>query len=103
MYGTIARLQVKPGMENELMEQVRAEAEEAPMPGYLHQFLYRIESEPQTYYLVVIFQDKASYFTNANTPEQHERYLKLLTVLTTEPEWHDGFIVYPPTLPVDLN
>jgi len=95
MYGTIARLQVKPGMENELWEQVRAEAEEAAMPGYLQQFLYRLDSEPNIYYLVVIFQDQESYVANANSPEQHERYLKLLTVLNAEPEWHDGRILYP--------
>lgn len=100
MYGTVARLQVKPGMEQELREQVRAEAEEAEMPGYIHQFLYRLDAEPNIYYLVVIFRDQESYVANANSPEQHERYLKLLTVLDAEPKWHDGHILYPLSLAV---
>jgi heme-degrading monooxygenase HmoA len=98
MYGTIARLKVKPGMEGQLLEEIRAEAEQAHMPGYIQQFLYRMDSEPDTYYLVVIFADKDSYVANANHPEQHERYLKLVSMLTAEPEWHDGDVVYPPTL-----
>jgi heme-degrading monooxygenase HmoA len=98
MYGTIARLHIKPGMERELLEQVHAEDEEADMPGYIHQFLYRMDSEPDVYYLVVVFRDKESYFANAGSPEQHERYLRLLTVLSAEPEWHDGHILYPLSL-----
>ncbi len=100
MYGTVARLQVKPGMEQELREQVRAEAEKAEMPGYIHQFLYRLDAGPNIYYLVVIVRDQESYMANANSPEQHERYLKLLTVLDAEPEWHDGHILYPLSLTI---
>jgi heme-degrading monooxygenase HmoA len=96
MYGTIARLQVKPGMESQLLEEARTENEQVSIPGHINTFIYRMDSEADTYYMVVLFEDKESYQANANNPEQHERYLRMREFLTADPEWHDGQIVYPP-------
>lgn len=96
MYGTIGVLHAKPGMDARLVEEVRAEAEEAVMPGYISQYLYRTDADPNVYYLVVMFADKDSYVANARHPEQHQRYLRLIELLEREPEWHDGEIAYPP-------
>jgi heme-degrading monooxygenase HmoA len=96
MYGTIARLQVRPGMESQLLEEARAEDEQANMPGYINTFVYRMDSEPDIYYMAVLFEDKESYQANANSPEQHERYLRIRELLTADPEWHDGQVIYPP-------
>jgi hypothetical protein len=41
-----------------------------------------------------MFDSKESYFANANSPEQHTRFMQLMTVLENEPEWHDGTVVY---------
>jgi heme-degrading monooxygenase HmoA len=95
MYGTVATLHVQPGQEAALIEEVRAEAEEAEMPGYISQYLYRADADPHTFYLVVMFDSRQSYVANANSPAQHERYLRLRALLTRDPEWGDGEIVYP--------
>ena len=35
-----------------------------------------------------------AYVANADSQEQHERYLQMREWLTADPEWHDGEIVY---------
>jgi antibiotic biosynthesis monooxygenase (ABM) superfamily enzyme len=40
--------------------------------------------------LAVRFEDKDSYTKNADSPEQHERYLKFRALLESDPEWSDG-------------
>jgi heme-degrading monooxygenase HmoA len=97
MYGTIARLQVRPGMESQLLEEARVEDEQADMPGYINTFVYRMDSEPDIYYMAVLFENKEAYQANANSPEQHERYLRIRELLTADPEWHDGQVIYPPS------
>jgi hypothetical protein len=56
-----------------------------------------MDSDPNEYYLVAVFDSKESYFANANSPEQDARYRKMLDLLTSEPEWHDGEVVYSET------
>jgi quinol monooxygenase YgiN len=93
MYGTIARMQAKPGAEAELM---RLSAEfEGQIPGHLGTYVYRSDAEPDVYWLAVAFTDKAAYQANAQSPEQDARYQKIRALLTADPEWHDGEIVYP--------
>ncbi len=92
MYGTIAKLRVKPGMENELERLSREEQTE--IEGIAFQYVYRMDDDPQDLYLVVGFDSKESYHKNAESPEQHTRYLSMLDLLEREPEWHDGEIVF---------
>ncbi|MCZ7542296.1 MAG: antibiotic biosynthesis monooxygenase [Anaerolineae bacterium] len=94
MYGTVARMRVKPGMEDAVMR--LAEMEDAVgIPGMIAQYVYRMDADPNVYYLAVVFESKAAYFANAESPEQHARYLDMLALLEGEPEWNDGEIVYP--------
>jgi len=37
---------------------------------------------------------RETYHANAASPEQHARYLRLRALLTAEPEWHDGEVIY---------
>ncbi len=94
MYGTIARVRLKPGMENAAMQAIREE-DDAHIPGLIKQYIYRMDADPNTYYIAVIFENKETYFANANSPEQHARYLKMRALMEAEPEWHDGEIIYP--------
>ena len=43
--------------------------------------------------LAVGFKDKEAYVANAQSPEQHERYLQMIEHLESEPEWQDGEII----------
>lgn len=89
MYGTVAYLQTKPNVETELIEQFSHK-----IPGLVAVQLYRMDAAANSYYLSVVFEDKESYFANANSPEQHARYEAMMALLAAEPEWHDGEIVY---------
>lgn len=95
MYGTIAKLRVKPGMEGELER--LSKQEQAEIDGILFQYVYRMDADPQNLMLVVGFEDKDAYHKNAQSPEQHERYLSMVGLLEGEPEWNDGEIVFSVT------
>ncbi len=91
MYGTIARLRVKAGMEERLTE--LAANEQFP-PEQRAEYVYRSASEPGIYYLIVVFTSEAAYRRNAERPETHASYERLLQFLEGEPEWRDGAIVH---------
>ena len=93
MYGTVARLRVKPGMDGKLLELLR-DFETAQVSGAVALYVYQMDTDPSIFYEAVVFESKATYIANSNSPEQHARYLKVLELLEGEPEWHDGAIVY---------
>ena len=92
MYGTVAHLHIKPGMEAKFLEIGRS-VEAARIPGHIETYVYRLDDTPNEFYMAVIFADRESYHANADSPEQHERFLEMMGVLEHEPEWHDGEIV----------
>ena len=93
MYGTVARLRVKPGME-ERLQQLTKEFESLSVPGWVDTIVYRMDTDANEYYMAVVFHDRETYFDNANNPEQDARYRQMLELLEGPPEWHDGEIVY---------
>lgn len=92
MYGTVARLRIKPGMEAQLMEFDR-KVQDAKIPGHVDTHTYRMDADPNIYYLAIIFESKEAYVANANSPEQYERYLEMRALLDSDPEWNDGEVV----------
>jgi heme-degrading monooxygenase HmoA len=92
MYGTIAHVRARPGMEARLKEEIRR-FEEARTPGAIAAYVYRMDVDSNDYYIAVIFESKAAYVANANSAEQNARYQALLELLISEPAWHDGEIV----------
>jgi quinol monooxygenase YgiN len=93
MYGTVARMVAKPGGEAALIDLLRQSDQRKPK-GALGDYVYRMDSNPNEFYLVAVFQDKESYLANAESPEQDAEYRKIRALLATDPEWHDGEIVY---------
>jgi heme-degrading monooxygenase HmoA len=93
MYGTLAKLRVKPGAEEKLREFDEMERS-AGIPGYIGEFALRADADPNVWYLMVAFESKEAYLANANSPEQDARYRQMLELLEAPPEWHDGEIVY---------
>ncbi len=75
MYGTIARVRVKPEMK-EALQRAMAEDHAADIPGWIADYLFESTTEPQVCFLVAFFKDEASYTANADSPAQHESYLK---------------------------
>jgi quinol monooxygenase YgiN len=93
MYGTVAKMRMKPGAEAQLQEQMQG-FETLGVPGYVSSTVYRMDDDPNEIYLAVVFDSRETYHANAQSPEQDARYREMLALLEGEPEWHDGEIVY---------
>lgn len=92
MYGTIARIRVKPDCREALIRFVEA------MPNlpdsYIGRVMYQMDDDPDVFLLAGVFDSKKGYFTHSDKPETHALYLQLLELLEDEPQWHDGEIVF---------
>ena len=66
----------------------------AEYDGMISTYLYQMDNDPNVLYLAVMFDSRESYRANAESPEQHERYLQMMAHLAAEPEWHDGEIIW---------
>ncbi|MBN2118948.1 MAG: antibiotic biosynthesis monooxygenase [Anaerolineales bacterium] len=92
MYGTIARFRIKPGVKDEFIKAMDGFGE-AVILGWVADYYFQMENDSDEFYLAAIFKNKETYQRNADSPEQHERYLVFRSFLMDDPEWHDGFIV----------
>jgi heme-degrading monooxygenase HmoA len=93
MYGTVARLRIKPGSETQF-RQTLSEFENLKIPGFISTHLYRMDADPNEYFMTVIFASKEAYQANAESTAQDARYRQMLASLDGEPVWHDGEITY---------
>lgn len=92
MYGTIARFRIRPGVKDEFVKAMDSFGDDI-VPGWVADYYFQMENDPDEFYLVAIFKDKEIYMANADSAEQHERYLVFRSFLVDDPEWHDGFIL----------
>jgi hypothetical protein len=98
MFGTVARLCVKPGAEALLLAQVKTlrpgNTPGSPrMHGWLSTTIYRASRDPHELWLAVVFTDEAAYRANAELPSQHDWYVRLRGCLVADPEWIDGDVL----------
>src|SRR5436305_4198933 len=96
MYGTVARFRIKQGMESQLRQILKEQTrpfEAGQVPGFVASYGYRMDADPNEYYLAVVFANKEAYWANAQSAEQDARYRQWQPLLEGEPEWHDGEIV----------
>ena len=93
MYGTVARLHLKPGMEPQ-MQELMQEYERLALRGHVRTTVYRMDAGSNEYYMAVVFEDRESYRANAASPDQHDRYERMVAILDGEPGWHDGEVAY---------
>lgn len=96
MYGTVYRMRVRPGQEQAMFELTRRwNVERAPhVGGYIGEYIYRLDSAPQEYIGVVLFESREAYMKNADDPEQDRLYQEWRAFLESDPEWHDGEVVF---------
>jgi quinol monooxygenase YgiN len=92
MYGTIARFRIKPGVKDEFIRAMDGFGD-AVIAGWVADYYFQMENDSDVFYLVAIFKNKEAYMANADSAEQHERYLVFRSFLMDDPEWHDGFIL----------
>lgn len=95
MYGTIARMQIRPGMREAFLDWTRSTIGAGrEVPGHIELFAYQMDADPNTLMLAVVFESRESYHANAGSAEQHAEYLKMMEFLAAEPEWNDGEIIW---------
>ena len=92
MYGTIAHFRIRPGARDEFIKAMDGFGD-AIIPGGVADYYFQMDNDSDDFYRVAIFKDEETYMANADSPEQHERYLQFRSFLVSDPEWHDGFIV----------
>ena len=93
MYGTIARLKVKPDRV-EALQRLTASYDDLAVPGFVGTHVYRMDADETEYYLVVLFEDRETYRKNADDPAQDRRYREMRELLVEDPDWHDGEVVW---------
>ena len=101
MYGTVARMHVKPGHADQLQklndEWTQGRGRQAA--GYVASYVFRPDTWPDELVLVAIFQDRESYRANAEDPEQDRWYRQMREHLQADPEWTDGEVIFAGTRP----
>lgn len=93
MYGTIARFRVKPDVDKEVFKRRMDSFDSSVIEGWIADYIFQSDVDPDEFFLVAIFRDKAAYQANADDPKQHERYLVFRSFLVDDPQWNDGTIV----------
>lgn len=88
MFGTVARIRIKAGKQDEL-KNIAAEITDADPPGFVTNYVLRSKDDPQEIWLVAIFDSEKSYYDNAESPETNAQYEKWMELTEGQPEWHD--------------
>jgi antibiotic biosynthesis monooxygenase len=92
MYGTIAHFRVKAEVKAEFVKAMDSFGD-AVIAGWVADYYFQMDEDSDEFYLVAIFKDRETYQVNADSVEQHQRYLAFRSFLVGDPEWHDGSIV----------
>jgi quinol monooxygenase YgiN len=90
MYGTVAKLRVKPENRDKLRDVMKKQSE-VKIPGSVTGYVLW-ENDGDAAWFFAIFEDRESYDRNADDPAQNERYVEYRALMEEEPEWHDGEI-----------
>jgi heme-degrading monooxygenase HmoA len=93
MYGTIARMLVRPDADSSIDQVLRAQVDQM-IPGHIATYVFRSDHDPHEFHVGVLFESRAAYAANAESPEQDARFRELRNILAADPEWHDGEVVY---------
>lgn len=89
MYGTIARMQALPGA----LEAIQSMEARRPA-GFIASYVYQMDADENELWMVVLFESKAAYDANAASAEQNAEYWSVRNLLSQDPEWHDGRVVF---------
>ena len=89
-YCSIANIQVKKGHEEELLKGFNSNE---PKPEGMFAWFIMNPDQKDEWIGVAVFESQDAYVANANRPEQHESFLKIMEHLESEPTWTDGFYV----------
>jgi len=91
MFGTVAKMRLKPGGETLLM--AWSQALMGNIKGHVSTTVYRSTEDPLVMWMVVVFEDEESYRANAESPEQYRRWQQMRSVVDGDIEWNDGHVL----------
>jgi heme-degrading monooxygenase HmoA len=95
VYGTVARMKLKPGSEDKLMQSM--EGADLGRVGHVATYVFKSDAEPNVHFVTTVFESKSAYKKFADSPEQGERFAQMRELLAADPEWHDGEVVHHDT------
>lgn len=93
MYGTVARMVLKPGMRERFVALWR-EIDAPGFPGRVAEYLYRSDTDPDELYLAVVFASEEACRKNAENPAMDASYRRVRELMAVDPEWHDGAVIF---------
>jgi hypothetical protein len=89
MYGTVGRVRIKKEKQQEFLDTIMGQPNDS-VAGFKQAFVMFPENREGEAILVAMFEDRDSYWKNANDPAQDERYREFSKYFEGEPEWSDG-------------
>jgi heme-degrading monooxygenase HmoA len=92
MYGTVARMKLKPGAEERIMQVM--EGSTAGREGHIATYVVKSDADSNVHFVTTIFESKSAYKKFADSPEQDKRFHQMRELLAADPEWHDGEVVH---------
>ncbi len=92
MYGTVAKLRLKPGAEPLMMAMFEAMLDDSKH-GWISSTMMRTDADPLVFYLSVVFESEEAYRLNAERPNQDALYVRMRGGLEADPEWNDGEVL----------
>jgi quinol monooxygenase YgiN len=92
MFGTVARFRLKEGATVDQLNAITAGADDRPA-GSVALLVFQSDKDPRELWIATAFENRDSYFKNADSPEQNARFEKMKELMEGAPEWHDGEVV----------
>ncbi len=90
MYGTVAKMKLKPGAEDKMMQSMEGVQPE----GHVATFVFKSDADPNVHYVTTVFENRSVYKKFADSPEQDKRFREMRELLAADPEWHDGEVIH---------
>ena len=92
LYGTIAKMKLKPGAEDKMMQEM--EGSQDRREGHVATYVFKSDADPNVHFVTTIFESKDAYKKFADSPEQDKRFRQMRELLAADPEWHDGEVIH---------
>ena len=95
LYGTIAKMKLKPNAEEKIMQVM--EGPDENREGHVATYVFKSDAEPNVHFVTTVFESKSAYKKFADSPEQTKRFHQMRELLAADPEWHDGEVIHHDT------
>jgi hypothetical protein len=90
MYGSIFNLKPKKEKKQALIDTL---GDNSSVPDGGVAWLVMNPDSNEDLIAIAIFKDKESYKLNAEKPETHSNFIKMMSYLEEEPTWNDGSFI----------